>query len=301
MATIPNAMLLCASSPFARRGALWDAFRRHYAKDDDPVLVWRAPTRAMNPVVSQQVIDQAAERDPASAAAEWLAEFRSDIESFINREAVEACIAWDVRERAPMQSVRYYAFVDPSGGSADSMSLAIGHREDDIVVVDALREIKPPFSPESAVGEFSALLKSYRVCKITGDRYAGEWPREHFRKHGITYEPAQKPKSDLYRDLLPVINSRKLDLLDDARLLTQLVGLERRTARGGRDSIDHAPGAHDDLANAVAGLAAAAAGGKYRYDSSLDWVSGPDPDKDFQRQRLMQHILQTGGYYRQWR
>jgi hypothetical protein len=32
-----------------------------------------------------------------------------------------------------------------------------------------------------------------------------------------------------------------------------MVGLERRTARGGRDSIDHAPGAHDDLANAVAG------------------------------------------------
>jgi hypothetical protein len=62
--------------------------------------------------------------------------------------------------------------------------------------------------------------------------------------------------------LLPVINSRKLDLLDDAQLLTQLVGLERRTARGGRDSIDHAPGAHDDLANAVAGLAAVAKRGR---------------------------------------
>jgi hypothetical protein len=203
----------------------------------------------------------------------------ADIESFINREAVEACIAWDVRARAPMQSVRYYAFVDPSDGSADSMSLAIGHREDDIVVVDALREIKPPFSPDSVVGEFSALLKSYRVGKITGDRYAGEWPREHFREHGIIYEPAQKPKSDLYRDLLPVINWRKL----------------ARTARGGRDSIDHAPGAHDDLANVVAGLAAVAKRGS--YDSSLSWVSGPDDD--FQRQRLSQHIRQTGGYYRQ--
>ena len=232
----------------------------------------------MNPSVSQQVIDAAAERDPASAAAEWLAEFRSDIESFINREAVEACIAYDVRERAPMQAVRYYAFVDPSGGSADSMTLAVGHREDDIVVVDALRERRPPFSPEDVVSEFAELLKSYRVSKITGDRYAGEWPRERFREHGIVYEPAQKPKSDLYRDLLPAINSRKLDLLDDARLLTQLVSLERRTARGGRDSIDHAPGAHDDLANAVAGLAAATRS-KYRYDSSLDWVAGPDYGK----------------------
>jgi hypothetical protein len=69
--------------------------------------------------------------------------------------------------------------------------------------------------------------------------------------------------------------------LDDARLLTQLVGLERRT-RGGRDSIDHAPDAHDDLANAVAGLAGAARGESYRYDSNLDWVNGSDPDKDFQ-------------------
>src|SRR6516165_6316597 len=176
------------------------------------------------------------------------------------------------RRRASMQNVRYFAFADPSGGSADSMSLAIGHREDDIVVLDALREIKPPFSPDNVVGEFSALLKSYRVSKITGDRYAGEWPRERFREHGIVYEPAQKPKSDFYRDLLPAINSRKLDLLDDARLLTQLVSLERRTARGGRDSIDHPPNTHDDLANAIAGLCGCTRS-KYAYDCSLSWVS----------------------------
>jgi hypothetical protein len=203
-------------------------------------------------------------------------------------------VSLDVRERAPMSSVRYHAFVDPSGGSADSMTLAIGHREKDVIVIDAVRERRPPFSPEDVVAEFSALLKSYRITRITGDRYAGEWPRERFREHGISYEPAQKPKGDLYRDMLPIINSRKLDLLDDARLLTQMLGLERRTARGGRDSIDHAPGAHDDLANCVAGLAAAAKRGT--YDSSLDWVSGPDDD--FQRQRLSQHILQTGGFYR---
>ena len=168
----------------------------------------------------------------------------------MSREAILPCVSLDVRERAPMSSVRYHAFVDPSGGSADSMTLAIGHREKDVIVIDAVRERRPPFSPEDVVAEFSALLKSYRITRITGDRYAGEWPRERFREHGISYEPAQKPKGDLYRDMLPIINSRKLDLLDDARLLTQMLGLERRTARGGRDSIDHAPGAHDDLANA---------------------------------------------------
>lgn len=243
MATVPGAMLLCASSPYARRGALWDAFRRHYGKDGDPVLVWRAATRVMNPTVGQQVIDAASEADPVAAASEWQAEFRSDIESFISRESVETCISYDTRERAPMEPTRYYAFVDPSGGSVDSMTLCIGHRQDDVVIVDALRERKPPFSPEDVVAEFAELLKSYKVSKVTGDRYAGEWPREQFRKAGITYELAVKPKSDLYRDLLPLINSRKIDLLDGTRLLTQLVSLERRTGRGtGKDSIDHSPG-----------------------------------------------------------
>ena len=57
MATVPGAMLLCASSPHAKRGALWDAHRKHYGQDDDPVLVWQAPTRAMNPGVPQSYID----------------------------------------------------------------------------------------------------------------------------------------------------------------------------------------------------------------------------------------------------
>jgi hypothetical protein len=53
--------------------------------------------------------------------------------------------------------------------------------------------------------------------------------------------------------MLPILNSRQCQLLDNRRLLMQLHGLERRTARGGRDSIDHGPGQHDDVANSVAG------------------------------------------------
>jgi hypothetical protein len=66
-----------------------------------------------------------------------------------------------------------------------------------------------------------------------------------------------------------------VDLLEDARLLAQIVGLERRTARGGRDSVDHAPGAHDDVANAVAGVVAALASSNNEYDA-MDWVDGPE-------------------------
>ena len=64
---------------------------------------------------------------------------------------------------------------------------------------------------------------------------------------------AERPKIELYAALLPALNSGRVELLDHPRLVAQLCGLERRTAWGGRDSIDHGPGGHDDVANAVAG------------------------------------------------
>ena len=140
--------------------------------------------------------------------------------------------------------------------------------------------MRPPFSPESVVAEFADLLKSYRVSDVTGDRYGGEWPREQFRKCGVQYELSQRPKSDLYRDFLPLINSRQVELLDLPRCIAQLCSLERRTARGGRESIDHAPGAHDDIANAIAGLAVHLDGA---LDDYLDWIYGPH-DKHVGRQ-----------------
>jgi hypothetical protein len=192
------------------------------------------------------------------SAAEIGAQFRSDIAAFISRDAIEACVSAGVLERAPLSDARYFGFVDPSGGSADSFTLAISHCEENVAVLDAIREVRPPFSPESVVAEFATLLKTYGIGSVRGDRYAGEWPREQFRKSGVDYLPSDKNKSEIYGALLPLLNSRRVDLLDDKRLVAQLCGLERRTARGGRDSIDHGPGAHDDLANVVAGALVAA-------------------------------------------
>lgn len=255
MATIPNAMLLCASSPYARRGALWDAHRRHFAKDT-PVLVWQADTRTMNPTVPQSVIDEAYERDPASAAAEYGAQFRVDVESLLTREVVEAAIVNDRYELPPVAGVHYFGFVDPSGGSSDAMTLAVAHmdRATRRVVLDAVRERRPPFSPDAVTREFAELLRTYHVHKITGDHYGGEWPKERFRVHGISYERADKPKSDIYGAMLPLLNGGRAELLDHPRLTAQLIGLERKTSRAGRDTIDHAPGQHDDVANSVAGV-----------------------------------------------
>ena len=181
-----------------------------------------------------------------------MAQFRTDVEGFITREAVEACVNVGVRESPSERKHSYVAFVDPSGGSSDAMTLAIAHKEGETEILDVIRERKPPFSPEAVVEEFRSSLRPIAARGCMGI-VRGEWPREQFQKRGVFYEPADRSKSEIYVDLLPLINSRAIDLLDHDRLLMQLTSLERRTSRAGKDSIDHAPGAHDDVANAVAG------------------------------------------------
>ena len=248
-----DAMVIAGSSPYARRGVLWDAFRRWHAKDDARNLVWQAATRVMNPTISQDFVDSEYERDPASAAAEYGANFRSDVAEFVDLAVLEACTVDGLFELPPVSGTAYLAFCDPSGGSSDAMTLAIAHHDDGVAVLDCVREVRAPFQPEAVVEDFCATLAAYGVAKVTGDRYAGEWPREQFKKRNVDYVPSERVKSDIYRDALPLLNSRKCQLLDIRRLISQLHGLERRTARGGKDSIDHGPGAHDDVANAVAG------------------------------------------------
>ena len=251
--------LVMISSPYAKRGETWELYRKHFGPQGDPlILVAQGASRDFNPSLSQKIVDRALEADPEAAAAEYLGQWRNDLAAFVSREVVDACVTSGCFERAPLSDLAYFGFVDPSGGSSDSMTAAIAHRENDVIVLDAVREHKPPFSPESVTGELAALFKSYSIGSIRGDRYGGEWPREAFRKCGIEYLPADKNCSELYFALLPLLNSRRLDLLDNKRLNAQLCGLERRTARGGRDSIDHARGQHDDVANAVAGAVAMA-------------------------------------------
>ena len=281
------------------------------------VLVAHGSTRTFNPSVPQAWIEAELTRDPARNNAEYNAVFRADVEGFVTLEVVEAAVG-DYRELAPVAALRYFAFTDPAGGSGtDSFALAVAHRDaDGNAVIDAIRERNPPFSPGAVVREFAALLRSYRIKQVTGDRFAGGFPPEAFNRYGISYRPAPRTKSDAYVDLLALLNNGSVVLPRHERLVAQLVGLERRTARSGKDSIDHGPGAHDDVANAVAGAALLAR--KPGYDFSLDWVFGaqtaPDQvgaptaaatiaaartdwDNDWQRQQYRNYVS-SGGYRR---
>jgi hypothetical protein len=56
------------------------------------VLVWVAPSLTMNPALDPAIVSQADEADPLSAAAEYGAQFRSDVDAFVTREVLDRCI-----------------------------------------------------------------------------------------------------------------------------------------------------------------------------------------------------------------
>jgi len=164
MAAIPGAMLLCASSPHARKGCavvgICEAFRQGRRSGAGV---------AGTATVPQSYIDAHLAEHPERASAEYLAQFRSDLEAFVSREVIEGCVG-DYYELSPEAGRSYYAYVDPAGGSGgDSFALAIAHREANGVAVDLVRGRRPPFIPSQVIDEVVRCL-----------RWAGGFPPEVF-------------------------------------------------------------------------------------------------------------------------
>jgi hypothetical protein len=258
MMTIPNSKLIVISSPYSRTGSVYEMWENYFGKDSDSVLVWQSESLIMNPTLDKDLIDIEYKKDPSAAHSEYGAEWRSDIEGFLDPDLVKAATVIP-GEMAPKPYQIYSAFTDSSGGRQDRASLAIGHYDYDLkkFVVDLVRGWDTPHDPHQVTQEVSEVCKRYRVHRITGDRYAARWVSEAFAKHGIIYSNSELSKSNLFLEFEPLINTQQVQLPKNKILFNELLNLERKTGRSGRDSVTHPPGkgASDDLANAVAGCA----------------------------------------------
>ena len=91
--------LIAISSPYARRGALWDTYRRNFGPEGDPsILVARGTTREFNPDLPQSIVDRALDRDHAAASTEYLAEFRTAQREKPSKP-LSRCGTFDMHER----------------------------------------------------------------------------------------------------------------------------------------------------------------------------------------------------------
>jgi terminase large subunit-like protein len=245
--------LIGISSPYAQMGWSYSQYKRNHANDKGRVLVWNCPSRTMNTTLPQSTVDEALQEDYQSAKAEYLGEFRDDVASLFSRDMIENCVVPQRLEILPNPGTRYLAFVDVSGGRSDGSALAIAHRDQATVILDAAYHWPAPHDPQRIVACMCEELRRYNIRRIVGDNYSAEFVVTAFKNHGVRYEKSKQNKSELYLELLPRVTSKQVALLDIKLLVDQLASLERRTRSGGRDSVDHIRNGHDDLANAVAG------------------------------------------------
>jgi hypothetical protein len=251
---VPGGKLLALSTPYGRWGFLYQVWKENYGRNDSDILVLQASTRLMNPAYSVSNIKRLVARDPARFQAEFEAEFRADLETYISLEVLEAITEMCISCRPPEQERHYIAFVDASAGRSDSFTAAVAHWDKDMIVVDRAEEFRAPFDPRQVVHSLCEVLRAYRIREVHGDRFGGNWVSGSFQEQGIRYVDAEFDKSEIYTQFLAIANMKKVCLIDSERARLQFQGLERRTHSGGRDMIEHAEGAHDDLCNAIAGV-----------------------------------------------
>jgi hypothetical protein len=253
---------------------LVDLLKQHERKSDPRLYVsWYAGTvEEANPSLNQPLGPTTDDiEDARRALPSWI--FRRLYQNLPGQPdgaafdalTVEAAVIAGRTGLPPDQQMPRKGFVDMSGGGNDASVLAIAHSNaEGKAVLDQVLDQGPrgkTFSPQQAVARFADVLKQYGCYQVTGDRYAGEWPRQEFAAHGIVYELSSLSRSDLYAAFEPLLNSGQVELLDHPVLMQQLIGLVRSSGMGRNVKIDHPPGEHDDYANAAAGAVHLVKGG----------------------------------------
>jgi hypothetical protein len=272
MGTVPNPLLLALSNPHEPRGPLFEIVDKYYARDNnDGVLVVVADTCSLHPSFSRAVVKRAFTRDAVKAASEYgdpdtgKIQCRQGSSALFDQAPVDASVVAGRRQLPPAEGIRYFGFLDAAQGSrsGDSMTLAIGHQQDGVAVIDYVLERRPPFSPVDVLTrDFAPVLQRYGIRGVVGDNVSRGFVEATLRALGISFDVSTLDKSALYLNLLNLINSSGCELLDDPTLRLQLLSLQRYAVSGGKDRVDHPKGRpyHDDVCNSVAGVVALVSG-----------------------------------------
>jgi len=256
MSTFRGGKLLKVSSPWAKSGILWSDFQRRLERVEP--LVWRLPSNEMNDALDLNFLAAELERDPARYAVEYGAEFAESANALLEPELVDAAVVRGQVEILP-QSRIFPVFALDAAFKSDAFAFAGAFRtNDDKVCVTTCRSWKPqknrPVQLDEVLGEIVAVMRSWNATKIYGDQLASEPIRQALAKERIEFEQVTtlgRRAAGIYQSLRVLVGQRRLEIPDDAELVSQLKKLEHVILPGGGERVEAATG-HDDKAVATA-------------------------------------------------
>jgi hypothetical protein len=254
----PHSLIVLLSSPWRRAGLLWDTFTATFGQESPDTLTWQASTDVMNPGLLAKLTRHRG-RDPQRYRRDFGAEFLADDATAFPSAWIEAAVVRGRGDLPPQPGVTYAAGVDTSGGGGDTFALVVAHQESGKdgrkgrVLVDLVcgwRNVRNRLT--AVVQEIARLVKPYGIVRVTGDKYGASWVKERFLEAGLLYQDAPQDTSQTLQETEPLLAGGLIELPDHKDLTQELLGLERTLHPGGRVTIQHPPGRHDDYSAALA-------------------------------------------------
>jgi len=260
-ATFPGAKLVKISSPYAKQGELWRDFASYYGKNQSQVLIWKAPSKVMNPTISDSFLRREKRRDPDAYRREYEAEFSDSISDFIPADAIDSCVVVGRRGVPPRPDFNTYVAAIDAAFVSDRFAFCVCHSERGKVVfdyIDGWRGTKAePLNMGATLNEISRVLHDYGCNLVWGDQFAAVPIREGLRDRGVLfmeYPFTTGSKQKLYTTLKTLILEGATELLDHADSVRELKSLEATITPSGtvRIGAPRISGASDDFATVIA-------------------------------------------------
>lgn len=247
--------LISISTPMWRSGAFFKLVERVREGRSPRTHYRHLSTAAMNPRIPAAWLEERRLEDPELYAREFMAEFVDGASSYFAAEDVIACRR-GVGVLPAQPGTDYRAALDPAY-SQDSFAMAIGHRQDDIAIVDGVWAWRR-YGHERTLDAIEELAKEYGVFSLRTDQYAAVPVIEGLRKRGLgaVNKPwSNENKTAAFSRLKIGLNTRQVELPDDSALVEELLGVEAKPTPGGLTRIAASGSGHDDRAVVVAALA----------------------------------------------
>lgn len=256
MATVHNAKLVKISTPYAKCGVLWTDFQ-HRNELDFPV--WQVSSIRMNPTIDVKMLAREQRRNEENYRREYLAEFTDSINSWIIPEILDPCIVRGRVEVPPRRGVRYAAAIDPASRHNDFALAILEFSPDEKVILAHLSRwrgtSKAPVPYDHVLGEIKSILDQFEINSVTGDQYYCDVISQNLLKLGISYEISvfgPQTRGKIFANLKHLLVQKKIELLDNLELLSELRSLQEVKTERGQIDIRPGLGMRDDLAVAVA-------------------------------------------------
>lgn len=256
-AVLPGGQIIIASSPWSKRGVLWERYTANVGKPTSAIAV-HAPTTLLNPApwIAEQVEAERA-RDPDAARHEYDAEFLdAGTTAFFDDALIESCIDDALNDgRMPNPGELVRAGGD-TGLRSDSATLAIGHLVGTQILTGELVEMRPepnkPLKPSEVAQTFRARCDAHGVTYYTADGHYWDAVLEYMG----TIPCAQYTGSpdEAFVRARSLMRQGRVRIPRNDRLLRQLREVEGRPKPGGGIAITMPrwrTGGHGDIAQAL--------------------------------------------------